>query len=244
MRKALEHASLPPRTLLEQQASWLAPARSRLLRSVAIARRRTVLDLGAGYGLVTAELARRSGGRVVALDLAPWSLYEGNDGGDLFRVVGDAAILPLKTDSFDLIFSQCALLWMSPIKDVLSEIWRLLTTGGVLAAIEPDYGGLMEYPSEIASRDLWLSTISQAGADPLIGRKLPGLLEACGFKITVTLLDQVLPPSPKRFEFLRDLALSADQRSRLDRIEGKAEKLPGWAQLAHLPFFLIAAEKP
>ena len=54
--------------LLRRQAAWLAPARARLLRRVAVARRRSVLDLGGGYGAVTGELVRRAGGTVVALD--------------------------------------------------------------------------------------------------------------------------------------------------------------------------------
>ena len=40
--------SLPPAALLHQQAEWLAPARSRLLRRAHIARCRHVLDLGCG----------------------------------------------------------------------------------------------------------------------------------------------------------------------------------------------------
>ena len=55
--------------LLTEQAAWLAPARARLLRRVAIAHRQRVLDLGAGPGAVTPELVRRSGGLVVALDV-------------------------------------------------------------------------------------------------------------------------------------------------------------------------------
>ena len=56
--------ALPSKTLLEAQAEWLAPARARLLRRVGIARRRRILDLGAGYGAVTGELVRRGGGFV------------------------------------------------------------------------------------------------------------------------------------------------------------------------------------
>ncbi|HLA84582.1 MAG TPA: hypothetical protein VJL29_07290, partial [Thermoguttaceae bacterium] len=64
----MSHPSLPSTALLRQQAEWLAPARSRLLRRAGIARCRRVLDLGCGVGAVTAELARRTSGFVVALD--------------------------------------------------------------------------------------------------------------------------------------------------------------------------------
>ena len=51
--------SLPAPELLREQAQWLAPARSRMLRRVDIAHKRNILDLGAGYGFVSEELFRR-----------------------------------------------------------------------------------------------------------------------------------------------------------------------------------------
>ena len=48
----------------------LAPLRSRLLRGVQVATRRSILDLGAGHGALTGELVRRGAGRVVAVDAA------------------------------------------------------------------------------------------------------------------------------------------------------------------------------
>ncbi len=49
-------------------------------------------------------------------------------------------------------------------------------------AIEPDYGGMIEYPPEIAAKDIWINALTRAGADPFMGRKLPGMLRCAGLE--------------------------------------------------------------
>lgn len=231
--------ALPAAELLRKQAAWLAPARAWLLRDVAIARRRSVLDLGAGYGAVTAELTRRAGGRVTALDCAVDAL-QGLGG----AVGGDARGLPFAAGTFDLVFSQLTLLWVAPLAAALDELARVLAPGGALVALEPDYGGLIESPPEAAARELWLAALPRAGADPLVGRKLPGLLAARGFDVRVRLFDTLYAPSPARFDFLDDLPLTSAERARLADLREAAATLPRpWEQVAHLPFFLITATR-
>jgi SAM-dependent methyltransferase len=234
-RRALMAA--PPAELLRLQAQWLAPARARLLRRMDVARRRCALDLGASYGAVTGELARRCGGRVVALDRACEPLRAPEAFAGAGRVQGEAAQLPFPAGAFDLVFCQCALLWM-PLPRTLDEVARVLQPGGTLVALEPDYGGMIEYPAETATRELWLAGLSRAGADPLLGRKLPAWLEARGFDVRVDLLPELRPPEPARFAFLRDLLTTEAERAALRRVETQ-----GGASVAHLPFFLVTAVK-
>lgn len=241
---AVGAASLPALELLVQQAAWLAPARARLLRRVAIARRQRVLDLGAGYGAVTGELVRRAGGPVVALDLAWHALSAAAEPlAGAGRVAGDAARLPLADRAFDLIFCQCALLWM-PAPATLAEIDRVLAPGGVLVALEPDYGGLIEAPAATAVRAVWQAALARAGADPLLGRQLPGWLAARGFQVQVELLPELAPPEAARFAFLRELPLTAAERNQVAAAAAADAALSGWARVAHLPFFLVTAFKP
>lgn len=236
---------LPAPEMLARQAEWLAPARSRLLRQVSIARRKCVLDLGAGYGATTGELARRAGGMVVAMDRAAGALrVDAASFGGAQRVGGDAARLPFADATFDLVFTQLTLLWVQPIEHALHEIERVLRAGGALVALEPDYGGMIEYPPVIATRELWIQGLARAGGDPFIGRRLPGLLAACGFRVTVGLFDALYAPSVARFDFLRDLPLTAEEGATLARIEQEAAARQGpWGQVAHLPFFLVTAVK-
>jgi SAM-dependent methyltransferase len=237
---------LPAPEMLVQQAEWLAPARGRVLRQVGIARRKRVLDLGAGYGAVTGELVRRAGGPVVALDCAIAALREGMAAyAGALRTGGDARRLPFADAVFDLVFTQLTLLWIGPVTHALDEIQRVLCPGGVLVALEPDYGGMIEYPPEIAARDLWLSALKRAGADPLIGRALPGLLAAYGFTVNVGLFESLYAPAMARFDFLRDLPLIAAEALALETVETEAlTRQSPWAQIAHLPFFLVTALKP
>jgi SAM-dependent methyltransferase len=233
-------ASLPSRELLRRQAAWLAPARGRLLRRVHVARRQRVLDLACASGAVTAELVRRCRGQVFALDRSRQALLaDQRTFAGAVRVCGDAAGLPFADGTFDLVFCQFALLWLDAAA-VLREVHRVLQPAGVLIAIEPDYGGMIEYPVEIATRDVWLAALARAGGDPCLGRKLPGLLAAAGFQPRVDLLDRLTPPAAERFEFLRGLPLSDDEQQTVARAESAGE-VPG--QVAHLPLLLVTAVK-
>ena len=237
-------ASLPEAALLSQQARWLAPARGHLLRRVHIARRKRVLDLGSGTGSIMPELERRAGGSVIALDRSHAALATDPLRRSL-RVAGDAVRLPFPDGTFDLIVSQITLLWVTPLACAIAEIWRGLMPGGVLVALEPDYGGMMEHPPEIASRALWLAALERAGADPLIGRRLPGMLGAQGFDVQVGLFDTLGRADPARFSFLEGLPLTGEETAQLRKIREAAQALDGpWAEVAHLPFFLIRATKP
>lgn len=231
----------PPAALLHQQAAWLAPLRSRLLRRVQVAQRQHILDLGAGYGSVTAELRTRGGGQVVALDLRAHALHS-----QPAAVCGTAPRLPFAAAAFDLVFCQFTLLWVAPLAAALAEIRRVLQPGGVLLAIEPDYGGMIEHPPAIATRSLWLAALRRAGANPLVARQLPALLAAQGLHLRVDLVPELLPPAPERFALLRGLPLTPTERFRLSQREYHAARLAAspWAQLAHLPLLCITASLP
>jgi len=236
--------SLPPRSLLEHQAAWLAPARQRLLRRVGIARRRRVLDLAAGFGAATGELALRSSGLVTALDRCRQALRESRlqQTANLSLVVGDAEQMPFADGSFDLVYCQFALLWMNAAA-VIREVWRVLKPEGTFAAIEPDYGGMIEYPPEIATREIWLSAISRAGGEACIGRRLLPLLVNAGFCVHIQLSDRLVRPSALRLDFLAGMPLSPEEQAALSHVRQVAAELDEQSQVAHLPLFLVVAEK-
>ena len=80
-------------------------------------------------------------------------------------ICGRAEQLPLADGTFDLVFCQFALVWLDG-PAVAREVFRVLQPGGVLAAIEPDYGGMIEHPPEIATRDLWMAALAAPGPNP------------------------------------------------------------------------------
>ena len=97
-----------------------------------------ILDLGAGTGRAAAHLKRRyRRSRVIALDAAPGMLRQAARHQALFRrferVCADAARLPLKAASVDIVFSNLMLQWCDPLDEVFAEVCRVLKPQGFFA---------------------------------------------------------------------------------------------------------------
>lgn len=96
-----------------------------------------ILDVGAGTGALTAQLAKRyRAARVVALDLAPAMLRRARKRKGWFSkqafVCGDAEQLPLASRSIDMIFSNLALQWSNTPDVAFAEFARVLKPGGLV----------------------------------------------------------------------------------------------------------------
>ncbi len=236
-------------------ADWLAGPRGRLLRRVAIGNRRRVLELGCGHCSVTAELVRRAAGPVVALDrdIRP-ALAAGDVGAAL--CCGEAAALPFRDRAFDLAVCENVLLWAAappaggssrardPLGLIVAELRRVLSPGGAVVAIEPDYGGMMEYPEEVSVRDLWLRGLSAAGADPSIGRRLPAAFEQAGFSVWLELQGIPQPATPQATALLLDLPLDESERRKVTSIAEVLRRAEGtWGHFVHVPYFLLVATR-
>jgi len=96
-----------------------------------------VVDLGAGTGHAALALKRRyPGSRVIAMDLAIGMLREAGRRQTLLRrfsrVGADAAAVPLRNASVDMVFSNLMLQWCNDTDRVLRECRRVLRPGGVL----------------------------------------------------------------------------------------------------------------
>ena len=239
----MPRADLPDPEQSRRLAEWLAGPRGRLLRRAQIGLRQRVLEVGCGHGCVTEELVRRCPGHVVALDrdIAPAA----RSGPRASLVEADATTLALGDSSFDLVFFQNVLLWVAPVEAAVREAARVLAPGGCLLAIEPDFGGMIEYPPEIALQDVWLRALKAAGADPLIGRKLPGLCERARLEVWVELQHLPRHAGPAAMRLLDDMALPAEDRARVEATKRIVSQSPGaWDPFIHVPYFLIAATKP
>ena len=104
-----------------------------------------VLDLGAGTGHAALALKRRyPASTVLAIDLAESMLREARRRQTLFRrfqrVCADAAALPLRSASVELVFSSLMLQWCDVPDGVFAECRRVLRPGGLLsfATFGPD----------------------------------------------------------------------------------------------------------
>ena len=96
-----------------------------------------VLDLGAGTGEATADLARRyPRARILALDFAFPMLQQVRRRGGLFRkpccLCADLEQIPLADASVDLVYSNAAIQWCNDLHAVFTEMRRVLKPGGLL----------------------------------------------------------------------------------------------------------------
>lgn len=236
--------NLPPPELARRQAEWLAPARQWLLQQADLAWRHSVLDLGCGFGSVTPELVAGADGPVVR-----WT-STGRRCTTIRRPSPEQSS-PAPTPAVCLSPIGTSI-WCSASLPSCGCRWRqrcpryaAYSCPAALVAIEPDYGGMIEYPPEIASQDLWIAALRQAGADPTVGRKLPGLLAKHGFTVKVELLNRLSPPAPGT---CRSAGWSAHQRSR--RAGTRPHRPPcatltgPWEQIVHLPFVFVTAILP
>ncbi len=104
-----------------------------------------ILDLGAGTGQMTQLLSKRyPKAQVIALDLAEEMLAQVPKSGRVFKhrraVCADMHALPFPAGAFDLVISNFALQWSHDVRSVMSEVARILVSGGafVFSTLGPD----------------------------------------------------------------------------------------------------------
>ena len=104
------------------------------------------LDLGCGTGFFSRVLSQRlPASEGVALDIAEGMLNHARPlGGAEHFIAGDAERLPLQDERCGLIFSSLAVQWCANFDAVLSEAYRVLQPGGVLAFASLCVGTLEE----------------------------------------------------------------------------------------------------
>ena len=165
-----------------------------------------VLDLGAGPGFCARDLARLvgPGGRVLALErsgayVAAARAAAAREGWGQLEVLavdlGDpaAAASPgldasgLGTGGFDLAWCRWLAMFLPRLDPLLDLVSTSLRPGGVLVAHEYVHWntfGLHPDGTAIARfRDAAIASFRDAGGDPDVNRRLPGLLAARGFGI-------------------------------------------------------------
>lgn len=168
-----------------QQADWTRQVRQYLYHKAGLENARRILDVGCGTGALLIEMNDLRGTQVHGLDISRENLIQAQShspGSDLLQ--GDAHSLPYADGAFDIAFCHFVLLWVNRPDRVVAEMKRVVRRGGaVLLLAEPDYGGRIDYPEELAVLGrLQREALSQQGSDPDTGRKLSGLLNSCGLE--------------------------------------------------------------
>jgi SAM-dependent methyltransferase len=131
---------------------WSAPFGQLILDHVPLRRGQTIVDIGAGTGFLTVELAQRSAAaKVIAVD--PWA-----EAMEVLRrkvaylelanvelVISDAAQLDLPDDSADLVVSNLGINNFDNAETVLKECHRVLRPGGRLLLSTNLVGHMAEF---------------------------------------------------------------------------------------------------
>jgi len=174
---------------------WSAPFGQLILDRVPLRRGQTIVDIGAGTGFLTVELAQRSAARVIAVD--PWADamsvlrrkvdYLRLDNVEL--VVSDAAKLDLPDDSVDVVVSNLGINNFDDPATVLAECHRALRPGGRLL-ISTNLQGHMQEFYDVFREVLLGRGLDPAQLDEHISHRATvegtlGMLEAAGFTAEV-----------------------------------------------------------
>jgi len=166
-----------------QQAGWTAQLRAFLFNQAGLHSAATVLDLGCGTGALLADFASRTGLHGLDLDLD--ALRQSRQHAPAARLTcADAARLPYAPAAFGAVFCHFTLLWVHDPFQAVLEMRRVTRPGGaVLALAEPDYGGRVDYPPELAELGVWqAAALRRQGADVNMGRKLAAAFSRAGLK--------------------------------------------------------------
>ena len=217
-----------------RQAAWTRSLRKFLFNRIDVDISGRILEVGCGTGAVLMDACDASS-MIHGLDIDRdyLSLCKIN-APSASLVQGDAYKLPYDTDSFGAVYCHFLLLWLSHPLSALIEMKRVAWPGGyVVAMAEPDYGGRIDHPADLALLGQWQAeALMRQGANPQMGRHLSGIFHQAGLEnIQTGILGgewQGMPPIEEReseWETLKaDLAgaVPVNQLSQYKESEAKA----------------------
>jgi ubiquinone/menaquinone biosynthesis C-methylase UbiE len=151
----------------------------------------SLLDIGAGPGTITADLARLvEPGRTTALEAT-------SDALDITRatfadldieiefIVGDVHALDLPDNEYDVVHAHQVLQHVADPVQALREMRRVCKPGGIVAARDSDYRAFAWYP-RFPELDEWMELYQQLaranGGEPDAGRQLLSWALEAGFE--------------------------------------------------------------
>ncbi|MFH8249547.1 methyltransferase domain-containing protein [Microbacterium sp. B2969] len=152
-----------------------------------------VLDVGSGPGTITVDLAERvAPGEVTGLDaaadvVAKATVLAADRGvGNVEFVTGDAYALEAEPGTYDIVHAHQVLQHLSRPVEALREFRRVLAPGGLVAARDVDYQGVIWYP-EVPGLDEWhevyLRVHRLVSGEPAAGRRLKAWAREAGFAV-------------------------------------------------------------
>ncbi len=153
------------------------------------------LDVGAGPGLVAADLRSLVGqkGEVTALEMSPFycSTLRGESerqGWSNVRVIeGKVEDVELPRDHFDLVFARWVLSFAPDPALFLRKLFGALRPGGLIALQDYYYEGLSLFPlggGFARAHDVVVRYYNSEGGDPYVAGQVPAIFRTHGIRLT------------------------------------------------------------
>lgn len=176
------------------EAGYLSPdvtaQRAAVLERLTLRTGEHVLDIGAGPGLLTFDMAQLVGqdGRAVGMDVsAPMNQLARERCKDLPQASfqeADATDLPFADHSFDAVVSTQVYEYVTDITKALSEAYRIVKPGGRILILDTNWDSLVINVRNRGRHQKVLAAWEEHLAEPNLPAKLAPLLKRAGFQIT------------------------------------------------------------
>lgn len=164
----------------------MAQATGSLLDMMDIPPAARILDAGCGGGDVTRDLAARTTGPVIGLDLDEVKISMAGQGAPAnaaFHVGGFERAEDL--GPFDVIYARFLMSHLTDPAAAVATFLRALVPGGLLVVEDVEFSAHLCEPTRLSFRHYvqwYVGSAHRRGADPEIGPKLPVLLGRGGFR--------------------------------------------------------------
>lgn len=153
-----------------------------------------ILDAGCGVGAITLDLAGTvKPRRIVGIDVDPSQVEAARRSADQRSLdatefaVASAYELPFADDSFDVVYANAVLLYLSEPVRALAEMRRVLRSGGIAAVSDDDISTLVfspDVPGLELGPVLFSRAVAHEGGNTTYSRHLRTLMREAGFTRT------------------------------------------------------------
>ena len=212
----------------------------------------TILDLGSGNGLLSAELARAVGskGRVIGVDPSTDMTAAARARCDEFDWVdfreGSAYSLPLDDNSVDKAVSVQVFEYLEDIPKAVQEAFRVLASGGRLVVSDIHFDSLVWFTDDKARMDRMITAWDDHFVEREVPAILPPILRQVGFEVeavnSVTLTDFDLKPDGLAMMMMRLMENFAIQTKLMPEDEAIAWRAEQEMLAAEGRFFFSVAQ--
>lgn len=243
---------------LRQQAQAVRGIEAGILRSAGIQPGHDILELGCGPGFVSDLLAELApDGSLTVVEPSPVLLAQVENNvckkpaRGLFQIQAYGDCLPIPDSGIDFSYARFVLQHIPQPEKVVSEIYRVMRSGGRFCAVDSDDGLVIFHPEDPRVSQLLHSAQtaqSKKGGDRFIGRKLPNMMTEAGF-INIKSHILALTSSELPFNVLFNILLGYKASLLGDAIDIKqlfqdlSEQVESGHQLVAGGVFIVTGEK-